>query len=200
MRFVPCLVGANHCRLRHIGWEKCGHGLSSRPRESASVLFLDELLGLFGYPPQSGRALVGGTLPLRCCAVRFSHSTPTWRLRASGRVRGLVAAYAEFAGNSGNEVSGLSVFRDSRSRPLRKRFRLNRKTPAHLVGVVSHSRPRVWKRLRQDGFSDVSMLITLGGDVIMQLGALFKGMTEWGLGNFPGLVQAYVSRFARLFN
>ena len=30
-RFVPCSVGANHCRLRHIGWEKCGHGLTSRP-------------------------------------------------------------------------------------------------------------------------------------------------------------------------
>ena len=35
-RFVPCSIGANHCRLRHIGWEKCGHGLTSRPRESAS--------------------------------------------------------------------------------------------------------------------------------------------------------------------
>ena len=70
-RFVPYSIGANHCRLRHIGWEKCGHGLSSRPRESASVLFLDELLSLFRYPPRSGRALVGGTLPLRYCAARF---------------------------------------------------------------------------------------------------------------------------------
>ena len=23
-RFVPCSVGANHCRLCHIGWEECG--------------------------------------------------------------------------------------------------------------------------------------------------------------------------------
>ena len=30
-RFVPCSTGANHCRLRHIGWEKSGHGLTSRP-------------------------------------------------------------------------------------------------------------------------------------------------------------------------
>ena len=43
-RFVPCFIGANHCRLRHIGWEKCGHGLTSRSRESASAPFLDELL------------------------------------------------------------------------------------------------------------------------------------------------------------
>ena len=21
-RFVPCSIGANHCRLRHIGWER----------------------------------------------------------------------------------------------------------------------------------------------------------------------------------
>ena len=28
-RFVPCGIGANHCRLRHIGWEKSGHGLTS---------------------------------------------------------------------------------------------------------------------------------------------------------------------------
>ena len=49
-RFVPCSIGANHCRLRHIGWEKCGHGLTSRPRETSTVAFLDELLVLFRYP------------------------------------------------------------------------------------------------------------------------------------------------------
>ena len=85
-RFVPCLIGANHCRLRHIGWEKCGHGLTSRPRESASAPFLDELLFLFRYPVGSGRALLAGTLPLRCCSDRFPCRTPTWRLPASGGV------------------------------------------------------------------------------------------------------------------
>ena len=77
-RFVPCSIGANHCRLRHIGWEKCGHGLTSRPRESASELFLNELLSLFRYPPRSGRALLNGTLPLRYCAARFAFRTPTF--------------------------------------------------------------------------------------------------------------------------
>ena len=43
-RFVPCSIGANHCILRHVGWEKCGHGLTSRPREGASGVFLDQLL------------------------------------------------------------------------------------------------------------------------------------------------------------
>ena len=76
MRFVPCSIGADHCRLRHIGWEKCGHGLTSRPRESASVPFLNELLGLFRYPAGSGHALLAGTLPLRYSAARFVCSTP----------------------------------------------------------------------------------------------------------------------------
>ena len=46
-RFVPCSIGAHHCRLRHVGWERCSHGLTSRPLESASGPFLDQLLQLF---------------------------------------------------------------------------------------------------------------------------------------------------------
>ena len=34
----------------------------------------------------------------------------------------------------------------------------------------------------------------------MLLGTLLKSMTEWVWGDFPGIVQAHVSRFARLFN
>ena len=137
--------------------KKCGHGLTSRPRESASDLFLDELLSLFRYPPQSGRALLNGTLPLRYCAVRFAHSTPTWRLPASCQVSRLVAAYPESAGDSGDPDLVRRVPLVSRSSPFRKRFRLNRKTPAHFVGISAHSRSRVWKRLRQVGYSDLSM-------------------------------------------
>ena len=92
VRHVTCSIGANHCRLRHIGWEKCGHGLTSRPRESASELFLNKLLVLFRYPPVSGRALLAGTLPLRYCAARFACRTPTWRLPDSGHVVDLVTA------------------------------------------------------------------------------------------------------------
>ena len=43
-RFTPCSIGANHCRLRHIGLEKCGHGLASRPLETSDPGFLDALL------------------------------------------------------------------------------------------------------------------------------------------------------------
>ena len=101
-RFVPCSIGANHCRFRHIGWEKCGHGLTSRPRESASELFLDELLSLFRYPSGSGRALLAGTLPLRCYAARFACRTPTWRLPVSGHVVDLVTADCEVPANDGD--------------------------------------------------------------------------------------------------
>ena len=153
-RFVPCSIGANHCRLRHIGWEKCGHGRTSRPRESASELFLNELLGLFRYPPRSGRALLNGTLPLRYCAARFAYSTPTWQLPVSGHVDRLIASHSG-VGNCGGKVVRVRPVSDSG--PARKRFRLNRKTPAHLAGFLTHSRPRVWKRLRQDGYSGVSM-------------------------------------------
>ena len=101
--------------------------------------------------------MLNGTLPLRYCAARFAHSTPTWRLPASGHVARLVAASSDAAGDRGDEVLSLGVHRVSGSGPVRKRFRLNRKTPAHLVGVLIHSRPRVWKRLRHIGFSGLSM-------------------------------------------
>ena len=101
--------------------------------------------------------MLNGTLPLRYCAVRFAHSIPTWRLPASGHVGRLVAAYPDSAGDCGCQVLALGVHLVSWSGPVRKRFRLNRKTPAHLVGISAHSRPRVWKRLRQVGFSGLSM-------------------------------------------
>ena len=43
VRFLSFTIGANHCRLRHIGWEKCGHGLASRLGKTSSVHFIDDL-------------------------------------------------------------------------------------------------------------------------------------------------------------
>ena len=67
-------------------WEKCCHGLTSRPRETSSVWFLDELLFLFGYPVASGAHLLAGTLPLRYFSESFAHKVPAWRLPGSGHV------------------------------------------------------------------------------------------------------------------
>ena len=76
-RCVPCSIGANHCRLRHVGWEKCGHGLrlTSRPQESASGFFLHQLLLLFHYPARSSGALLAGSLHLRYCSAKFAYRT-----------------------------------------------------------------------------------------------------------------------------
>ena len=94
-RFVPCSVGANHCRLRHVGFERCSRGLTSRPRESASGPFVDQLLLLFQCPPGSGRALFAGTLPLRYCLLglpaRFACKVPSWTMPVPGHVAGLIA-------------------------------------------------------------------------------------------------------------
>ena len=99
-RFLPCNVGANHCRLRHFSWEKCSHlGL-----ETSSVHFLDELLVLFRYPPRSGAALNEGTLPWRYCAVRFlPGGREQWRCRKcssraenSGSAAGAVFLLVDF--------------------------------------------------------------------------------------------------------
>ena len=70
-RFIPCRIGANHCRLRALGWEQYGHGLTSRPHEHIDTGFLDDLLVLFGYSTDSGELLVAGTLRMRCCQVSF---------------------------------------------------------------------------------------------------------------------------------
>ena len=84
--FLVILVPITAGRLRHIGWVQSGHGLTSRPRETSDVRFLDELLFLFGYPPGLGCALLRGTLPLRYCTSRFAHKLPTWSLPDSGGV------------------------------------------------------------------------------------------------------------------
>ena len=100
----------SYCRLRHIGWERCGHGLTSRPRESSSVPFLNELLRLFGYHSGSAGALFCGTLPLRYCTTRFASRIPTWRLPVPGHAAALVTSDDEVPGSLGIEVSGRRVF------------------------------------------------------------------------------------------
>ena len=111
-----------------------------------------ELLGLFRYPPRSGRALFAGTLPLRYCAA------PVCLQGADLAFACVWSCCSPGCHLLENKVPGSGVNRVSGSGPVRKRFRLNRKTPAHLVGLLIHSRPRVWKRLRHVGFSGISML------------------------------------------
>ena len=134
-RFLPGDIGANHGRLRHIGWEKCSHGLTSRPRETSSVWFLDELVVLFGYPAASGADLLAGTLPLRYYSESFARRIPTWRLPESGNVASFLASVELVRGgpsalSAAFGCAGVCLARGSGGGV--KRVRQYRKTPAHL--------------------------------------------------------------------
>ena len=140
--------------------------------------FLHELLGLFYYPPGSGRAWFTGTLHLRYCAARFACLTPTWRLPASDHVDCLLAAHSDSAGDCVDEVVGLRVFRGCGSGSGRKRIRLNRKTPAHLVLLGLNLVHEFGRGCVRMVFQVLRCLTTLGGVVIMFMGVLFMNMTE----------------------
>ena len=45
-RFLPCRVGSHMSRLRHLGWEHCSHGLTSRPLESCQHQCLKAACGI----------------------------------------------------------------------------------------------------------------------------------------------------------
>ena len=64
---------------------KCGHGLTSRPRETSDPAFLDSLLEVFGYPARSGRSVLAGDLPLRYYSGNFALRKPSWGLPEVGR-------------------------------------------------------------------------------------------------------------------
>ena len=119
--------------MRHIGWVQSGHGVTSRPRETSDVRFLDELLFLFGYPPGSGCALLCGTLPLRYCTSRFAHKLPTWSLPDSGGVAMLVHS------GYGNELLVRSDPSSSGPGRISDGFgvlRLGMRFFGHLLGVI----------------------------------------------------------------
>ena len=77
-RFIPCKLGGNHCRLRHIGWEHSGHGLTSGSREKADPCVLGPLLLLFVFFP------LGAHSELRYSRVPFARKLTTWSLPAEG--------------------------------------------------------------------------------------------------------------------
>ena len=170
-RFVPCSIGANHCRLRHIGWEKCGHGLTSGPRESASEPFLNVLLGLFRYPPGSRRALLAGTLPLWYCAARFACRTPTWRLPVSGHVVDLVTASVGAVREAIVDGAGQEVHWVSGPGPGRKNStkQKNSCTPRGVYGSLSST--RLEEVVSCGTFQCFHSLITKGGVVIRLMGS-----------------------------
>ena len=72
-RFLPCSLGSHMSRLRHIGWNQCSHGLTSRPVESCHQC-LKAVCGVLGYPEGSALELLDATLKLRHCTDLFYHA------------------------------------------------------------------------------------------------------------------------------
>ena len=108
-RFLPCRIGAHHCRLRLLGWEKRGHGLTSRPRETSDPVFLDFLLEVFGYPARSGRLLLAGELPLRYYSGNFALRKPSWSLPEVGGFHGILTPGGPDVGLVRVQVAGDQV-------------------------------------------------------------------------------------------
>ena len=154
-RFLPCRIGANHCRLRHLGWEKCGHGLTSRPRETSHPGFLDSLLAVFCYPVGSGDLLLSGELPLRFCSGNFALRRPSWSLPDSGGVQALLSvggpdlSIAQRPAVRGRFDSGGCWTKGAGG--TWKKMRLTKKTASSLVrrhGTIHVLHGVRWKRLR----------------------------------------------------
>ena len=83
-RFLPCKLGSHMSRLRHLGWNQCSHGLSSRPLESCHHQCLKAVCGVLGYPKGSALELLDGTLKLRHCTDLFTKRFPPWSLPRVG--------------------------------------------------------------------------------------------------------------------
>ena len=92
-RFLPCRLGANHCWLRSIGWERCGHGLTSSTFGGFWYWFpgwthFHSLVAHLGLVSLLLMVLLGcGTVP-----PIFPNKKPTWKLPPSGGVGALVSA------------------------------------------------------------------------------------------------------------
>ena len=76
-QFIPCQPGANSTRLIHLGWEQCGHGLFSRPREN--------FLAFFGYIAGAELKLFSGSLKPRCSCTPFARRLLTWPVQCQSR-------------------------------------------------------------------------------------------------------------------
>ena len=63
-RFLPCELGSHMSRLRHLAWNQCSHGLTSRPLESCHHQCLKAVCGVLEYPKGSALELLDGTLKL----------------------------------------------------------------------------------------------------------------------------------------
>ena len=138
-RFLPCNLGSHMSRLRHLGWNQCSHGLTSRPSESCHHQCLKALCGGFGISKGFSFGASGWHFEIRYCTDLFTKCFPPWSLPRVGSGVGkrdfiTPGNPLETGGNRG------------------KRVRLTRKTrpgaASDLIPDPGHPTPRRWKRLR----------------------------------------------------
>ena len=99
-------------RSRHLGWNQCSHGLTSRPLESCHHQCLQAVCLVLGYPRGSALELLDGALKLRHCANLFTMRFPPWsspRVGNGGGKRQVITTGlpSESSGNMGKKGSGL---------------------------------------------------------------------------------------------
>ena len=63
-------------RLRHLGWDHCSDGLTSRPLESCHHQCVQAVCGILGCPRGAAMELLDGTFELRHCTRLFTDSSP----------------------------------------------------------------------------------------------------------------------------
>ena len=126
-------------RSRHLGWNQCSHGLTSRPFESFDHQCLKTVCGVLGYPKGSALEILDGTLKLRHCTNLFTMRFSPWSLPRVGDGGGKRQFITR---GLPTETGGNMV----------KRVRLTRKTrpdvSLHSIPDQGHPTPRRWKRLR----------------------------------------------------
>ena len=79
-RFLPCRLGSHMSRLRHLGWDQCSHGLTSRPFESCHHQCLRLFVRFWGILRVQPLELLDGTLKPGHCITIFTMRFPPWSL------------------------------------------------------------------------------------------------------------------------
>ena len=74
--FLPCSVGKHMSKSRHIGWDQCSHGLTSRQLESCHHQYLLAVCWVWGFLEGAAADLLDGTLKLRYCTTVFTRTVP----------------------------------------------------------------------------------------------------------------------------
>ena len=149
-RFIHCHPGSHVSRLRHLGWNQCSHGLSSRPLETCRHQCIQAVCGGFGVSIGAAAELLDGTLKLRYCTTIFTTRFHPWSLARAGN-------------GDGKRQFGTPGDHPDPGGTLGKRVRLTKKTRPCVFSQSNpdpgHPTPKGWKRLRSPSSEGV------GGEV-----------------------------------